>query len=292
MKVPVYERRVAPGSLPSPDVSPRINPDAFGAGFAEKLGELGTAAQRAGAMLGQVALKQQEEVNAMDFALLKAKADGWWDEQLALESDNIDYEGMNARLMDGWEKFRKELADSTANEAVRQRISQYLEIKSVAQQGEIQELFLKKQALVRRGKFDEAVASAVRAGKQADVEAIVAAAASWLPETEATKIREQAYVEIQYNAAVKAIAADPRGWTPDDKKLDRLDEPTRQRLLDFQRSKQNEIRNKISEQVAMQVLAGKPPSRKDLLAMAQRGLWTPTGRSPGPRQSRTARRSS
>jgi hypothetical protein len=206
----------------------------------------------------------------MDFAV-KAKAEVGDDSGPRVEKDRG-----NERTFDGgWEKFRKELADSTANAAVRQRISQYLEIKSVAQQGGIQELFLKKQALVRRGKFDEAMAAAVRAGKQADVEAIVAAAASWLPETEATKIREQAYVEIQYNAAVKAIVADPMGWTPDDKKLDRLDEPTRQRLLDFQRSKQNEIRNKISEQVAMQVLAGKPPSRKDLLAMAQRGLLDP-----------------
>lgn len=275
MKVPVYERKVTPGSLPSPDVSPRVNPDAFGAGFAEKLGELGNAAQRAGNLLGQVALKQQEEVNAMDFALLKAKADAWWDEQMEQESMNTDYEGMNARLTKGWEGFRKELEDGISNEAVKQKASQYFEIKSVSQQGEVQGLFLKKQALVRRGKFDEAVAAAVRAGKKEDVDAIIAAALSWLPETDAVKIREKAYTDMQYDAAVKGIVADPLGWKADRKAFDRLDEVTFQKLLDFQDSKQREIRNKVSEWVAMQVLSGKPPSKGDLLGLAQKGMLDP-----------------
>lgn len=226
-------------------------------------------------MLGQVALKQQEEVNAMDFALLKAKADAWWDEQMEQESMNTDYEGMNARLTKGWEGFRKELEDGISNEAVKQKASQYFEIKSVSQQGEVQGLFLKKQAIVRRGKFDEAMAAAVRAGKKEDVDAIIAAASSWLPETDAVKIRENAYTEMQYNAAVKAIAADPMKWEPDRKALDRLDEVAIQRLLDFRDSKRREIRDKVSDWVAMQILSGKPPSRAELLGMAQKGMLDP-----------------
>lgn len=275
MKVPVYERRVAPGSLPSPDVNPNINPGAYGVGFTERMQELGEAAQKAGLLLGRRALTQQEDVNAMDFALLKAKADSWWDEQLTLESDNTDYEGMNERLSRGWEAFRKDLEDTAPNDLVKQKVTQYLDIKGMSQQGEVQSLFLKKQALVRKGKFDDAIAAAVRAGKQEDVEAIITAASGWLPETEAVKVREKAYTDIQYEAAVKGIVADPMGWKPDDKTMDRLDEVTRQRLLDFQDSKQREIRNKVSEWVAMQVLSGKEPSRNELLGMAQKGLLDP-----------------
>lgn len=275
MRVPVYERRIAPGSLPSPDISTRVNPDAFGAGFAEKLGELGNAAQRAGALLGQVALKQQEEVNAMDFALLKAKADAWWDEQLEVESANTDYEGMNDRLTKGWDEYRKTLEESIGNEEVKRKAAQYFDLKAVAKRGDVQGLFLKKQAIVRRGKFDEAVAAAVRDQKKDDLEAILSAASSWLPEPEAVKIRENAYTEMQYNAAVKAIAADPMKWEPDRKALDRLDEVAIQRLLDFRDSKQREIRGKVSDWVAMQVLSGKPPSRAELLGMAQRGVIDP-----------------
>lgn len=275
MKVPVYERKVTPGSLPSPDVSPRVNPNAFGAGLAEKLGELGNTAQRAGNLLGQVALKQQEEVNAMDFALLKAKADAWWDEQMEQESMNTDYEGMNARLTKGWEGFRKELEDGISNEAVKQKASQYFEIKSVSQQGEVQGLFLKKQALVRRGKFDDAIAAAVRAGKQEDVEAIITAASGWLPETEAVKVREKAYTDMQYNEAVAQITKDPLKWEPDRKALDRLDEVTIQRLLDFRDRKQNEIREKVSDWVALQCLSGKYPSRSELLSLTEKGMLDP-----------------
>ena len=215
MKIPVYERKVTPGSLPSPDVSPRVNPDAFGAGFAEKLGELGNAAQRAGTLLGQTALKQQEEINAMEFSLLKAKADAWWDEQMEKESMNTDYEGMNDRLGQAWEEYRKELEDGIGNDVLKDKASRYFEIKAVSQKGDIQGLFLKKQAVVRRAKFDEAVSAAVRAGNKTDLEAIVQAASEWLPATEGVKILENAYTDMQYDAAVKAIVADPLGWKPD-----------------------------------------------------------------------------
>ena len=275
MKIPVYERKVTPGSLPSPDVSPRVNPDAFGAGFAEKLGELGNAAQRAGTLLGQTALKQQEEINAMEFSLLKAKADAWWDEQMEKESMNTDYEGMNDRLGQAWEEYRKELEDGIGNDVLKDKASRYFEIKAVSQKGDIQGLFLKKQAVVRRAKFDEAVSAAVRAGNKTDLEAIVQAASEWLPATEGVKILENAYTDMQYDAAVKAIVADPLGWKPDRKALDRLDEVTLQRLLDFQQSKQNEVRNKVSEWVAMQVLSNKPPSKAELLSLAERKLLDP-----------------
>lgn len=275
MKVPQYERRVGPASMPSPDVNTRVSPDAFGAGLAEKLGELGNTAQRAGALLGQVALKQQEEINAMDFALLKAKADSWWAEQLEVESMNTDYEGQNERLATGWEAFRKELGEGVRNEDLRRKAEQFFEIKSLSMQGDMQGLFLKKQATVRKAKFDEAVGAATRAGDRATLEATFEAAKSWLPETEIVKEREKAYTDMQYNEAVAQITKDPLKWEPDRKALDRLDEVTIQRLLDFRDRKQNEIREKVSDWVALQCLSGKYPSRSELLSLTEKGMLDP-----------------
>lgn len=249
MKVPVYERRVAPGSLPSPDVSPRINPDAFGAGFAEKLGELGTAAQRAGAKLAYAAAKQQEEVDRAEFALLDAKADAYADELYMSESQNPDYEGTINRFKDGWRKYSEENLLNIPDR-IREKARRLFEIKGIAYEGKFKGLFLKKQTDHLKRTLDDTVTVLVKNHDEQGLVRAIEGSTVLSEEQKGDMIRKGRRL-IQVDVLEGLIRDNPDAeWKKED--YDTLDEGDWERIEDFRKRKQKERDDLKDEQEAQQ----------------------------------------
>jgi hypothetical protein len=270
-----------------------VPPGAFGGQLAEAGQEeiaraaarLGAVVSRSGERLFSVAMERRDEVDAVEFAKAKADVDAWWRTSYLEESQNPDYEGIFPRVRGNYEKFAGEILGRIGNSRVAERLSQYLELKGVSEEGNLQELFLAKQTNHRNAVFEDAYGKLVTNRDRAGVAALVSGA-SWLDETTRQKYLSGAMRSISFNDALADIAASPKAWTFDPERYPDLDEETRKRLESHHRSELSNAREEerraleeryreTEEALSTAYMQGKSVSAAQLLTLRDKGLLDP-----------------
>lgn len=226
VRVPVYERRVAPAQVPNATVNPGVRESAYGSGVGDAMKQL-----------AQVAIRQQDEVDRMQFALLDAKADAFAGEFYEQEKRNPDYAGTKTRFRDAWTKFSEESLKGVPDH-VREKAASLFEVKGVGYDGKFTGLFLEKQSDAAKRTLDDAVSTFVRNRDEAGLVRTVEASGVLTQEQKGDVVRKGRR-EIQLQTAQAAMRADPYA-TPDLSKFDVLDESDREQLEDFRLAEQGE----------------------------------------------------
>lgn len=209
--IPRYEPQSQMRAMPGPDVAVIRKPETA---IGEGLESLGNAALSTGNKLADLAIKKQEEVDAMEFNLAKAKADSFFDQQWEQEKNNPDYDGMNGRVEEAFKKYSEDSLAGLSNDRVRQRVSQYLPIAREASRGKFTGLLFAKQEDKKLSLFNQGIEEAVKRLDFAEAKRIVGSA-TWMEESKKQAILSKTEKLIQMNEAKGILRADPEA------KLDR-----------------------------------------------------------------------
>ncbi len=237
LRVPKYERQVAPGSVPDVRINPGLQPEAYGSsGVARGLDQL-----------AQVAIRQQDEVDRLEFSLLDAKADSFAGEFYEQEKRNGDYAGTIVRFRDAW---KKHAAESLKNvpDRVREKAEALYEIKAAGYDAKFKGLFLEKQNDAIKRRLDDNVSEYVRLGDEAGLLRAVEGSTVLTQEQKGDVVRKGRR-QIQLNAAQAAIREDPYREL-DMSTFDTFDESDREHVSDFRLSEQAERETALRKEAA------------------------------------------
>jgi hypothetical protein len=237
LRVPKYERQVAPGSVPDVRINPGLQPEAYGSsGVARGLDQL-----------AQVAIRQQGEVDRLEFSLLDAKADSFASEFYEQEKQNGDYAGTIVRFRDAWKKHAAETLKGVPDR-VREKAEALYEIKAAGYDAKFKGLFLEKQNDAIKRRLDDNVSEYVRLGDEAGLLRAVEGSTVLTQEQKGEVVRKGRR-QIQLNAAQATIREDPYRDL-DLSTFDTFDESDREHVSDFRLSEQAERETALRKEAA------------------------------------------